>query len=660
MDRISRISTWTIFLFLFPPGTDISPQSNVFIKPLRQWAYPKLQKWTWTGITHLGFEFDSINMEVRLPVNKKLRALRAVEHIAKVSSVTVASLEEVLGILSHCCQVVPLGRPFLRRLFSLLRRNESRHRFMRTQIPSSVRKDIRWWLYFLSSWSSISIIRLSRINHDAATDASGVKGIGGVCRRRIFSQRVPARHRKKHINWKEMFAILHAFVLWHQEWAGGRLRLACDCSTVVQAIQNKSVRGEPIQPLQTILLIAAVFDIEIFVFWIVPSEENIVDAASRHNYKKLANLGFQASAIHRAQDTKMSTLRQKLFSFLTTRSPPTQEGTTIPLAHPTNPSASSTATRPFPHLSNRSRTGLPTLGIKPTPAKSYLSALRSTHIQLGYDTCAFDDLRIELVLRGGKRLYGEGEKRLRLPLTAPILLRIINQIGDDHDGVNLMVALCVVFAGFLRSGEFTWDKPNDLSCLARRHVSLERNSATVTLPSSKTDPFHNGVSILLAASPSSPLCPVRALWNLVTRFPRDPCHPLFSRAFGPFSRRYLVDKIKEMLLRAGIPTADFSGHSLRKGAAVSAAANGISRDDIKLLGRWKSDAVDIYINEINLSDHAHKMLQTSTAWERRGIQMYLIKLGTEKMGIPLGLILGRILEDVLICSHCHTNSMIPR
>ena len=248
---------------------------------------------------------------------------------------------------------------------------------------------------------------------------------------------------------------------------------------------------------------------------------------------------------------------------------------------------------------------------KPATAKSYLTALRSTHIQLGYDITAFNDLRIDLVLRGGKRLYGEGEKRLRLPLTAPILLRIINQIGDDHDGVNLKAALCVAFAGFLRSGKFTWDKTSGL-CLARRHVVIHPNSAAITLPSSKTDPFHRGVSILLAASPSSPLCPVRALRDLFTRFPRNPSYPLFSRTFGPFSRQYLVEKIKEMLLRAGIPTAGFSGHSLRKGAAVSAAANGISRDDVKLLGRWKSDAVDIYINEINLADHTHKMLQLNS------------------------------------------------
>lgn len=56
----------------------------------------------------------------------------------------------------------------------------------------------------------------------------------------------------------------------------------------------------------------------------------------------------------------------------------------------------------------------------------------------------------------------------------------------------------------------------------------------------------------------------------------------------------------------------FSGHSIRKGAAVTAAAKGISRDNIKLLGRWKSDAVDIYINEIHKFDYAYKLLQLNS------------------------------------------------
>ena len=67
-------------------------------------------------------------------------------------------------------------------------------------------------------------------------------------------------------------------------------------------------------------------------------------------------------------------------------------------------------------------------------------------------------------------------------------------------------------------------------------------------------------------------------------------------------------KIKE-LLQAGIDASNFSGHSLRKGAIVSAAAYGISKEEIKLLGRWKNDAVDVYINEPAEEDQITKLLQ---------------------------------------------------
>lgn len=238
---------------------------------------------------------------------------------------------------------------------------------------------------------------------------------------------------------------------------------------------------------------------------------------------------------------------------------------------------------------------------KPATAKGYIKVLRSTHIERGLDTTVFNDPRIELVLRGGKRIYGEGEKRLRLPITAPILRQIVNAIRQvNFDSVNLKTALCVAFAAFLRSGEFTWDSWNPSSSqyhLSRRHVTFNYdNSVTLILPASKTNPFRKGTAIQLAPSPSSTICPVDALRHLFNAFPRDPSHPLFSRSFGPFNRQYVVDKVKELLR---ISTIGFSGHSLRKGAAVSAAANRIPKDGIKLLGRWKSDTVDVYINKIN-------------------------------------------------------------
>lgn len=51
----------------------------------------------------------------------------------------------------------------------------------------------------------------------------------------------------------------------------------------------------------------------------------------------------------------------------------------------------------------------------------------------------------------------------------------------------------------LRSGELTWDKLDDVY-LGCRHVSIHYNSVTVTVPSSKTERFHNGVSILFSST----------------------------------------------------------------------------------------------------------------------------------------------------------------
>jgi hypothetical protein len=53
-----------------------------------------------------------------------------------------------------------------------------------------------------------------------------------------------------------MFAILHAFILKHEGWSGGVVCVAYDNSSVVDALNEHSIRGTAIGPLQRILLIA--------------------------------------------------------------------------------------------------------------------------------------------------------------------------------------------------------------------------------------------------------------------------------------------------------------------------------------------------------------------------------------------------------------------
>lgn len=344
------------FLFVFPPNTDITPISSQFDSVLTDFGLTKATEKDSEGcvVVHLGFEFDSETMQVRLPPNKKQRAINAVNALLSSPTITHTMLETTLGFLSHCTQVVPLGRPFLRNLFSQLCRSNNRRRFLRFRLTHESRNDLRWWLQFLLSWSAISMIQLSRTSFDVATDASGEKGIGGVYNRTVFSERIPSRHKSKEIDWKEMFAVLHAFLLWCDAWRGGRVRLACDNSSVVDAINKHSIKGPAIIPLQRIFLIAAVYDIDILPFWVPSTENNVADAASRHDHNRLADLGLQVS--HGLP--RPSQLRQRLHSFFTTPSLRALGEGMVRSSESMSPSVDNIVTLPIHPPSKRYHTGL--------------------------------------------------------------------------------------------------------------------------------------------------------------------------------------------------------------------------------------------------------------------------------------------------------------
>src|SRR5947207_13539220 len=100
-----------------------------------------------------------------------------------------------------------------------------------------------------------------RTNHDMATDASSLHGIEGIYNEQLFSIRISIKHHFKYINVKKILAILHAFLLWHEHWTYGHIRLACDNSAVIDAIRKCFIKGDVIRSLQAILLIAIIFDI---------------------------------------------------------------------------------------------------------------------------------------------------------------------------------------------------------------------------------------------------------------------------------------------------------------------------------------------------------------------------------------------------------------
>ncbi|KAJ7305511.1 hypothetical protein DFH08DRAFT_976253 [Mycena albidolilacea] len=74
-----------------------------------------------------------------------------------------------------------------------------------------------------------------------------------------------------------------------------------------------------------------------------------------------------------------------------------------------------------------------------------------------------------------------------------------------------------------------------------------------------------------------------------------PFAPLFITSTGaPLTCSFALRALDECLQKAGYNSTEFFGHSFHRSAAFAAAEAGYSPEQIKLLGRWKSDAWKLY------------------------------------------------------------------
>ena len=215
--------------------------------------------------------------------------------------------------------------------------------------------------------------------------------------------------------------------------------------------------------------------------------------------------------------------------------------------------------------------------------------------------------RLEQVLKGIKSIQAKSSKKpARLPIT-PELLRKMRQVwmrgngSGSWDNIMLWAASLLCFFGFLRSGEIT--VPADAGFDDGAHLTFNDISVDYTenpqvirvrIKASKTDPFRVGTDIFMGRTDND-LCPVAAVLAFMALRGPGP-GPFFRFSDGkPLTRSRLVAKLKESIQAAGVNCAAYSGHSFRSGAATTAARQGIGDATIKMLGRWKSSAYQLYI-----------------------------------------------------------------
>ena len=232
--------------------------------------------------------------------------------------------------------------------------------------------------------------------------------------------------------------------------------------------------------------------------------------------------------------------------------------------------------------------------------KSYLSAVRSHHVDYGLDVTPFLSLRLKRIRYGARRLSAPSQDR-RLPITPRILLDIFRTVDlQDYNDSLHWAACCLAFFGFLRCAEFTI--PSSSSFDPSQHLGVSDvlfdsacfpSMLSLLLRTSKTDQFRQGVSVVIGRT-QSPVCAVRAVAHFLCLRGNTP-GPLFVFREGQaLSRQSFTCFLRHRLAACG-HLGFYAGHSFRIGAATTAAAAGVPAHIIKAMGRWKSEAYLAYI-----------------------------------------------------------------
>ena len=128
---------------------------------------------------------------------------------------------------------------------------------------------------------------------------------------------------------------------------------------------------------------------------------------------------------------------------------------------------------------------------------------------------------------------------------------------------------------------------------------------SVTILSSKCDIMP--AKVIITRDPGDPaLCAVAAMafWLVLMGPTLDPDDPFFAVRFGDTTRgptvSEILDPLRSFLLRYTSTPLDVINrltlHGLRHGGASAAVLGGASKSQTKALGRWRGDAVTIYIS----------------------------------------------------------------
>jgi len=239
---------------------------------------------------------------------------------------------------------------------------------------------------------------------------------------------------------------------------------------------------------------------------------------------------------------------------------------------------------------------------------NYVSGIRTWHI-IHHVPWNINHLAVDTALRAATASApSKSTKPPRQPTTTDYLTSILNHL-DKNIPLDAAIAACITttFWSVSRLGEFTVRTISSFD--GKRHATgrataldQDRNGLqvrTFRLPFTKSAK-EKGESTSWAQQPG-PTDPWEAFENHQHVNNPPPDAHIFAyktnrrKILTPLTKRKVIQRIKTITSSNNLP--NFEGHGLRIGGTLEYLLRGIPFDVVQSMGRWKSDAFQLYLRE---------------------------------------------------------------
>lgn len=185
----------------------------------------------------LGFIFDSKNMSLKLPENKRVKIKERLEHFNAVKSCKIRDYASFLGLLTSACPAVQYGWLYTKELERLkyLRLLDNPSYEQQIALPNGIQSDIAWWIEHVKT--DCNPFRFNEFKVEIFSDAS-TTGWGAYCNNKESHGFWKSNERQMHINTLELKAAFFALKVFAKDFSNSEILIRIDNVTAISCINR--------------------------------------------------------------------------------------------------------------------------------------------------------------------------------------------------------------------------------------------------------------------------------------------------------------------------------------------------------------------------------------------------------------------------------------